>query len=147
SCGGMTLMTRKFVNRVRIAVACLACALISSQFSFAAQLGSILFSENFDSLAGSLGPSVNERISPTALVTKVATDPGSVPIPNAFSHAGPAGWTVDNNFNAYGASIGNVGVPQLGNPLYGVDEWEGWSFANKDFWSTVAGDQNRSQFT
>lgn len=106
----------------------------------------ILFSENFDSLAGSLGPSVNERIG-LSVVTRVATDPNSSPIPNAFSHTGPAGWTVDNAFDAYGASVGNTGVPELGNPNYGVDEWEGWSFANKDFWVRVAGDQTRSLFT
>jgi hypothetical protein len=104
-----------------------------------------LFSENFDGLAGSLGPSVNERIG-LSVVTTVATDPGSSPISNAFSKTGPAGWSIDNNFDAYGASIGNVGVPELGNPDYGVDEWEGWSFANKDFWVRVAGDQNRGLF-
>jgi hypothetical protein len=107
--------------------------------------GQILFSENFDGLAGSLGPSVNERIG-LSVVTRVATDPASNPISNAFSHTGPAGWTVDNNFNAYNASVGNVGVPQLGNPEYGVDEWEGWSFANKDFWLR-ADSQTRETFT
>lgn len=124
----------------------IASALALCAQSAHAQLGTVIFSENFDGLAGSLGPSVNERIG-LSVVTRVATDAGSMPIPNAFSHTGPAGWTVDNNFNAYGASIGNVGVPQLGNPDYGVDEWEGWSFANRDFWVRVAGDQTRSQFT
>ena len=97
----------------------------------------ILFQENFNSLDGSLGPSVNER-NGLSVVTRVATDPGSIPYPNAFTHTGPAGWTVDNNFNVFG--LGTVddaavppGVPELGNPNYGVDEWEGWSFASKDF--------------
>jgi hypothetical protein len=71
----------------------------------------------------------------------------SVPYPNAFSHTGPAGWTVNNAYDAYGTSIGNSGVPLVGDPNYGVDEWEGWSFANKNFWVNVAGDQGRSGFT
>jgi hypothetical protein len=72
-------------------------------------------------------------------------------IPNAFSHTGPAGWTVDNNFNVFG--LGTVddaatppGVPRLGDPNYGVEEWEGWSFANKTFWFQ-SDDQGRSSFT
>jgi hypothetical protein len=107
----------------------------------------ILFSENFDGLAGSLGPSVNERIG-NSRVTRRPSDFGtSVPIPNAFSHTAP-GWTVNSStYDAYGASVGNVGVALLGDPNYGVDEWEGWSFANKDFWVYVAGDQTRSSFT
>ena len=106
----------------------------------------ILFSENFDGLAGSLGPSVNER-SGLSRVTRRVVDAGtSVPVPNAFSHTGPAGWTVNNNYNAYGASVGNIGVPLAGDPNYGVEEWEGWSFANKSFW-VFADDQTRSTFT
>jgi hypothetical protein len=122
------------------------CAIALTAQPALAQLGTVVFSENFDGLAGSLGPSVNERIG-LSVVTRVATDPASSPIANAFSHTGPAGWSIDNNFNGYGASVGNVGVPELGNPDYGVDEWEGWSFANRDFWVRVAGDQTRSQFT
>src|SRR4051794_39983914 len=104
----------------------------------------ILFSENFNGLAGSLGPSVNERTG-NSRVTRRPSDFGtSVPIPNAFSHSAP-GWTVNSTtYDAYGASVGNPGVAQIGNPDYGVDEWEGWSFANKDFWVYVAGDQTRS---
>lgn len=113
-----------------------------------AQLGTVLYSENFDELAPSLQPSVNERLGSTN-VTRVATDPSSVPYPNAFTHTGPTGWTVDNGFDPQALGLGtfpNAGVPGAGDPNYGVDEWEGWSFANKDFWVNVAGDQNRSQF-
>jgi hypothetical protein len=107
----------------------------------------ILFSENFDGLAGSLGPSVNERIGNSRVTRRPADFGTSVPIPNAFSHTAP-GWTVNSStYDAYGASVGNVGVAMLGDPNYGVDEWEGWSFANKDFWVYVAGDQTRSSFT
>lgn len=121
-----------------------AFALISPQFA-TAQLGSVLYSEDFESLAGSLGPSVNERTG-LSKVTAVASDPASVPIPNAFTHTPPAGWTIDNNFTAYGAAVGAGGVPLLGDPDFGVDEWEGWSIARKEFW-IFAEDQTRSQFT
>jgi hypothetical protein len=115
----------------------------------------ILFSENFDSLAGSLGPSVNERFGVSRVTRRVVDAGTSTPwmgvngnVPNApaFSHTGPAGWTINNAYDAYGASVGNTGVPLLGSPDYGVDEWEGWSFANKDFW-IFADDQTRSSFT
>lgn len=114
----------------------------------------ILFSENFDSLP--LVGSVNERLGPGP-VTRVATDPDSAPYPLAFTHTGPTGWVVDNTLGQYDGvvhpgyspspTIGNAGVPGAGLADYGVDEWEGWSFASKDFWTFVAGDQNRTQFT
>jgi hypothetical protein len=57
-----------------------------------------------------------------------------------FTHVPPAGWIWDAS-----------GVPTFGTPCgaagNGVREWEGWSFANKDLWVTIAGDQNRSLFT
>lgn len=108
----------------------------------------ILLSENFDGLAGSLGSSVNERVglSNTTLSVNHPTYGSTLAVPNAFTHTAP-GWSVNNTtYDAYTASIGNVGVPLAGTPEYGVDEWEGWSFARKDFWVDVAGDQNRSQF-
>jgi hypothetical protein len=126
--------------------------------------GVLLYTENFNSVT--LGDSVNERLGfPT--VTAVATDPNSVPIPNAFTHTGPAGWTVDNNWNNFGNPagdlnggvdldnpehvtadiVGNIGVLNQGDPANGVEEWEGWSFANKDFWVETAGGQDRELFT
>jgi hypothetical protein len=111
----------------------------------------IVFHEDFDSLV--LGPSVNERQAASVVsnVTIRTTDPNygnTSPYTNAFSHTGPAGWTVDNNFNLFGIGVadGAPGVPEQGNTEYGVDEWEGWSFARKSFW-TSADDQGRSQFT
>lgn len=77
-----------------------------------------LFSENFDQLT--LGPNVNETLAN----------------PTAWTQTPPAGWTV-NDF----------GVPTVGIPSRGVKEWEGWSFANKNWWVEAAGDQNRGQFT
>jgi hypothetical protein len=126
-----------------LAIAC-ACAL----GTHVAQ-AQILFSENFNSLV--LGNSVNERVGQQRVTVRAAEFGTSTAIPNAFSHTGPAGWTVDNNFNVFG--LGTVddaavppGVPKLGDPDYGVEEWEGWSFANKTFW-IQGDDQGRSNFT
>lgn len=108
----------------------------------------ILFTENFDGLAGSLQQSVNERTGAARVTRRVVDAGASVPVANAFSHTGPAGWTVNNAYDVYGAQPllgGNVGVPLAGDPNYGVDEWEGWSFARKDFW-VFADDQGRSTF-
>ena len=53
-----------------------------------------------------------------------------VVVEEAFTHDGPDGWTIENDI-----------------PDGGVEEWRGWSFANKEFWIQVAGDQNRSFYT
>ena len=85
-------------------------------------------SEDFDGVT--LGPTVWEPDGQGTEVLTLAT------LPNAYTHTPPAGWTNDQS-----------GVPGLADPSVGVPEWEGWSFANKDWWATVAGDQNRTQFT
>jgi hypothetical protein len=77
-----------------------------------------LFSENFDALA--LGPNVNETVAN----------------PMAWTDTPPPGWTVNDS-----------GVPTVGIASRGVKEWEGWSFANKNWWVQAAEDQNRSQFS
>lgn len=107
--------------------------------------GTVLFSENFDSLLPTLGGSVNERVG-TDIATLPASDPDSTPIPGVWSATAP-GWTVDNDLSTYDGNptTTGAGVPGQGLPLYGVDEWEGWAFANKDFWSAVD-DQRRSEF-
>ena len=43
----------------------------------------------------------------------------------------PEGWDVENG----------AGMPQ------GTTEWQGWTFADADWWSATAGDQARSEFT
>lgn len=48
-----------------------------------------------------------------------------------WTAAPPAGWR-----------IGNFRMPAR----HGVTEWQGWSFTTLRFWSTVAGDQERSAF-
>jgi len=85
----------------------------------------VLLSENFESLV--LGPNVEEGIitgsggAKEAVVTKTA----------------PAGWGVDNS-----------GINGLGNPATdGVVEWAGWSFANREWWASTAGDQTRTRFS
>jgi hypothetical protein len=56
--------------------------------------------------------------------------------PEVWSDVAPDGWVIDDSE-----------VPGAGDPTNdGVTEWAGWSFANKDWWAFVAGDQNRSQF-
>lgn len=78
-----------------------------------------LYFQNFDALT--LGPNVDEVDDPFA---------------TAWTQTPPAGWTVDD-----------TGVPYANDPARGVTEWEGWSFANKNWWATAADDQQRSQFT
>jgi hypothetical protein len=76
-----------------------------------------LFYENFDTLP--LGPNVHETLAN----------------PQAWTQTPPPGWTVDDS-----------GVPFTVDSSRGVTEWEGWSFASKDWWSAAAGDQQRAEF-
>ncbi len=79
----------------------------------------VLFAEDFEGLP--LGKNVDEGLAGEQVWTKTA----------------PAGWTIDDK-----------GVPGVGNPAQdGVTEWAGWSFADKIWWTTTAGDQDRSTFT
>ncbi|MCO6042396.1 PEP-CTERM sorting domain-containing protein [Aeoliella sp. ICT_H6.2] len=104
----------------------------------------VIFFEDFEGAV--LGNSVNERIG-TSIAERVATEPNTSAIPGVWSSTAPAGWTVDKAVDTYrGAPTVTVGVPGVGLADYGVDEWEGWNFARLDFWSTAAGDQDRSQF-
>ena len=77
----------------------------------------VIFEENFDQLP--LDKPVQEDSS----------------ITQAFTHSPPDNWRVDSS-----------GVPGVQNPSIGVFEWEGWSFANKDFWIEVSGNERRSEF-
>ena len=81
--------------------------------------GQTLFSQDFEGLP--LGPNVDE--------TAVAGT-------NVWTKTAPTGWTIDD-----------TGMAALGNPNEGVTEWIGWSFASKDWWVAVAGDQRRGEFT
>ncbi len=133
----------------------LGMVLLLAGWAQAQSLQSVVFSENFDSLT--LQDSVNERFG-TVFVTRPASDTDSSPVPNAFSPTGPAGWSVNRTTfgmfdgvpsDTYNPSptIGNAGVPGTGVAEFGVDEWDGWNFANKDFWVKAAGEQDRELFT
>lgn len=82
-----------------------------------AQQGPVLvFEQNFDLLP--LRPPIDEEST----------------IPNAFTLIPPDNWRTVSD------------LPGAGNPEIGVSEWEGWSFANKDFWIEVSEDELRSEF-
>ncbi len=83
-----------------------------------------IFSENFESLTPKLQKPIFEANNGGGIWTNL----------NVFTHTAPFGWTVDSS-----------GVPDSGDPE--AEEWRGWSFARKDFWVSVAGDQTRAQFT
>ncbi len=79
----------------------------------------LLLDEDFESLV--LGPSVEEAAG----------------TPDVWTDTPPPGWTIDES-----------GVPGVGNPnIDGMTEWAGWAFTNKEWWTSVAGDQRRSEFT
>ena len=89
-----------------------------------------LLSENFDSLP--LMTSVDEP------------DDGGAKIDKAWNQGPPSGWAIDNQGDWTNLITEVDGVRQSdGN---GTTEWEGWSFADPEFWNSVAG-QNRDQFT
>ena len=79
-----------------------------------------IFAENFDGLA--FGPNREEAAVGT----------------NVWTNVPPAGWVKDD-----------TGVPGWDQPAAnnGREEWIGWTFAQKDWWVTAAGDQTRSLFT
>ena len=94
------------------------------------------WTEDFE--GATLGDSVNERqiTVPAHITTEQATE-GTNPRPDSFSNAAPNGWSVDNS-----------GLPEgtVGNNDIGVYEFEGWNFADLDFW-TFADGQGRGDFT
>lgn len=84
----------------------------------------VLFSENFDSAP--LGFPVQEGF---------ITGSGQA-VNGVWTATAPSGWTV-NNINVVG----------IGDPLLGVEEWEGFTFADPDWWNSVDPNQDRFQFT
>lgn len=84
----------------------------------------LLFTENFDSAP--LGFPVQEGSSGIS---------GAPVVDGVWTATAPVGWTVNH-----------VNVVGIGNPLVGVEEWEGFTFVDPDWWYR-ADDQNRSQFT
>ncbi len=85
------------------------------------------WSENFDSL--SLGPSTNEFEANDPVFSRITArndDTATSPIENAFSHAAPTGWAIDNS---------GIKEAARGDNNIGVYEWEGWSFSTRNFWA------------
>jgi len=83
-----------------------------------AQVTHVLLEEDFEGLK--LGPNVDETTAGDAVWTDIP----------------PVGWINDDS-----------GVPGIGDPdTDGVTEWAGWAFADKDWWISAAGDQDRSTF-
>lgn len=78
----------------------------------------IFFEEDFDAL--NLGPNSDETIANS----------------DAWTDTPPPGW-----------SIRNISMPGVGDPTQGVEEWEGWSFTDPVWWTEIAADQRRSEFT
>lgn len=93
----------------------LAIALAIFAITVSAHGNTTLFFENFDSLP---------------LQTSVSYTP---PVANAFTHTPPTNWVRDAS-----------GVPGVGDPDFGIFEWEGWSFARKGFWESVGGGARRN---
>jgi len=74
------------------------------------------------------------------LTLGAAVDETAVPdATNVWTKTPPLNWSIDDSQMA----LTNLTT----GDLVGVTEWRGWSFANKDWWVTVAGDQDRSQFS
>ncbi len=113
---------------VRYITTVTACALICLLVSPA--MAANLLSENFDGLT--LTDSVDEGVAGPV------GDPGGSPGSDVWTDVAPAGWVLDSS-----GVPGNAEAPDND----GVREWSGWSFANRDWWVTTAGDQDRSQFT
>lgn len=109
-------------RRLRYSVLLLSVALAAGLTTFpgpaadAAPTPPVEWRESFDSLAGELLPR--------------ESDPGIEPGTLGWTHQGPAGWSIEND-----ASIEQGGV----------EEWRGWSFTTRDFW-TDADDQMRDRF-
>jgi len=93
---------------------------ICSAMTIQVYAGQILLKEGFEGLP--LGPFQNENLANISTL-----DPQKV-----WTSTPPTGWTVDNSF-----------MPEPP----GVRDWHGWTFANAQAWSYVAGDQRRSEFT
>lgn len=109
---------RRLGRRSRLVATAFA-VFVATQLASQAHAQLTLMFEDFEGLA--LGPNQEETLAGT----------------NVWTNVPPTGWTIDNS-----------GMPGYGNPATdGVKEWAGWSFANKDWWVTAAGNQDRALFT
>ena len=104
------------MSSVRKRLAVSALAVVASVAGINATYGQTLWFENFETVE--LGPNVDEGLTGEQVWGKTFE-----------------GWVSDDS-----------GVPGVGTDLDGVTEWAGWSFADKDWWNSTAGDQRRSEF-
>ena len=106
--------SKRVVRRSKLAA---SSAVVASAMMLSAAQGQTIFSEDFEGLAGSLGPFVSEGESGGD-----GTD---------WTAVAPAGWTKDNT----------------DTPTDGPAEFFGWTFMDKDAWIATAGNQDRDTFT
>ncbi|MFA6046132.1 MAG: alkaline phosphatase family protein [Phycisphaerales bacterium] len=78
----------------------------------------VLLDEDFEEVP--LGPNVDETLSGT----------------HVWSGQPPRDWVFDDS-----------GVTGINNPSLGVTEWKGWAVTNRTWWTQIAADQRRSEFT
>ena len=65
---------------------------------------------------------------------------------SVWTKTAPEGWIIDDERDT-DPGVSLPGVPGVGDPENdGVTEWAGWSFADKDWWVGVAGNQRRAEF-
>lgn len=106
-------------HRIRFLIGSLT--LCSAAVVPSATLAVDLYSQNFESV--SLGPIVTYQV-----LTRER---------EAWTATPPAGMTVDNSLMP--SSV-------MADPNEGVTEFEGWTFVDKSWWASAAGDQGRTQF-
>ncbi len=114
----LAMRRRRWIRRPRGAwLAVAVLATAGATVPHSAQADAVLFEEDFEGLT--LGPNVDEAVANS----------------QAWTDAPPAGWTVNDSQ-----------MPFLNDNTRGVREWEGWSFADKDWWANAAGGQGRGEF-
>lgn len=111
------------------------CMLLAAAFGCSQAFGTtVILEENFESLP--LGPNV-EEIQDNDPLYPLGT-------PGLWTNVPPADWTIDNSgVPGFGGTVDAEGNVVRAND--GVDEWEGWSFARKDFFTAEG--QGRQHFT
>ncbi len=122
SAAGVFLLAAGWPYRLKrrqfVLVGLMIAVFLGSALARVASAGQTLYEQDFEGLA--LGPNVDETTADA----------------HAWTDTPPPGWSVDDS-----------GVPFLADPTRGVSEWKGWSFADKSWWTSAAGDQGRAEFT
>ena len=101
-----------------------------------------LFAENFDALP--LKGDTQENRDLLGMNEAVKLDQAGNIVPT-WTNAPPVGWAIDNS-KLFKGLFDPDPVPEDPALWQGVTEWKGWTFANREWWATVAGNQRRSEF-